>query len=694
MANLPDDRAREELLELRLDHRRALAAVSEQEDQTNSLLAVVRLLTGSANTDVDLTSVLVELRGLLDFDQAVILRRHSDGSLQTEAATTPRLQGLVVRPQAFFERVLDGSTTATFDVAHVPEWAALAALDSSVVSALHVPLRAGDTTGVLVCTHPDRGHFNARRVELATQFSPVASQILQFSRLRSALRTERDLLEFRVDERTQQLRGALEQAQTADRAKSEFLANMSHEIRTPLNGVIAIGELLADSELDASQRELVSMIRRSSESLLVVINDILDLSKIEAGRLTIETRTVSVERVVDDSIAMVRPQLDEKNLSASVDMAGCPSHIETDEVRLRQILSNLLSNAVKFTTSGGVTVEVRWEAEPEPMLQVAVTDTGIGIPADDHQRLFEPFSQVDASTTRRFGGTGLGLVICRQLCEMLGGWISVDSELGSGSTFRFAIEAPAAVSPVGLTVRGSDADNEALPSRVLLAEDSETNRLVAIALLDRLGIEPAVAVDGGEAVAMATSTPYDVVLMDIQMPVMDGVEAAAAIRDATDPSSRPYIVAVTANALTGDREKYLAAGLDDYLAKPLRRVDLTAALQRSMRRTEGVFDRQRQAELYGPIADDVIRVALPVFAAAADRLLSELDAALTNDDSASALRALGELRSGAVGLAAVTVIDHVDRVIAAVRAGTTVDLPALSADVDRLVAHSAAANDD
>jgi len=589
-----DDDAREQLRELRLDHRRALRAADEQKDQTNSLLAVVRLLAGSANTDVDLPSVLIELRGLLDFDEAVILRRRSSGSLTAEAATTPKLQDLVVWPGLFFEQVLAGTTTASFDVAHIPEWAAVEGLDLPVVSALLVPLEAGDATGVLVCTHPSRGHFNARRVELAAQFSPVASQILQFSQLRSALRAERDLLESRVEERTEQLRGALEQAQAADRAKSNFLANMSHEIRTPLNAVIAGGELLSDSELDPSQSELVRLIRSSGESLLVVINDILDLSKIEAGRLTIENRVVELRRVVDDSIAMVRPELNEKNLSCSVDLTGCPDFIEIDEVRLRQVLGNLLSNAAKFTMAGGVRVEAAWSAEPTPMLEFAIIDSGIGIPADEHDRLFEPFSQVDASTTRRFGGTGLGLVICRQLCEMLGGWISAESEPGVGSTFRFAVAAPRATVPA--TVRaaetGSDPSTDDMPGRVLLAEDSETNRMVAIALLERLGIEPDVAVDGGEAVAMATTNQYDVILMDIQMPVMDGVEAAAAIRAALADAPTPYMIAITANALTGEREKYLAEGLDDYLAKPLRRADLAAALRRSQDASIKVFDER------------------------------------------------------------------------------------------------------
>ena len=584
MASVADDRIAEELRELRLDHRRALRAISEHQDQTNSLLEVVRLLTGSANTDVDLTSVLIELRGLFDFDEAVILRRRSDGSLRSEAATTPALQHVQVWPGVFFDRVLDGVTAACFDIAQIPEWDAVEHLDVAMVSALHVPLQGSDATGVLVCTHPERGHFDARRVDLATRFSPVASQILQFSRLRSVLRTERDLLEVRVDERTEQLRSALEHARSADRAKSEFLANMSHEIRTPLNAVIAIGELLADTELDRSQAELIGLIRSSGESLLVVINDILDLSKIEAGRLTIETRPVSIEAVVKDSLAMVRPLLDEKNLTCAIDIAQCPSHVETDEVRLRQVLSNLLSNAAKFTMVGGVCVEARWSAESEPMLEIAVVDTGIGIPVEEHKRLFEPFVQVDASTTRRFGGTGLGLVICRQLCDMLGGWISVDSEPGVGSTFRFAIRAPVSVTSdeVSRADTAVDLDTEPLPHRVLLVEDSETNRMVAIALLARLGIEPDVAVDGAEAVAMAKTNIYDAILMDIQMPVMDGVEATALIRaHFADASDRPYVIALTADALSGDREQYLDAGLDDYVAKPLRRADLTAALRRS-----------------------------------------------------------------------------------------------------------------
>lgn len=678
----------EQLSELRLDHRRALQAIAEQEQQTGSLLEVVRVLTGSA--DADLSSVLIELRGLLDFDQAIILGPCPDGSLHVEASTKPSLQQLSFVPGAFFDRVLGGTTSAVFDVAHIPEWRRLGDLSEDVVSALHVPLRASGTAGMLVCVHPDRGHFGAARVELATKFAPIASQILQFARLRNELRRERDHLETRVEERTEQLQTALEQAQTADRAKSQFLANMSHEIRTPLNAVIAIGELLADTGLDASQRELVDVIRNSGENLLVVINDILDLSKIEAGRLAIEERPISVRRVVEDAVALERPRLGDKGLSCEIRMGVVPEHVVTDEVRLRQVLGNLLSNAVKFTTEGGVEIEVTWHPEPTPRLEMAVSDTGIGIPEAEHARLFKPFTQVDASTTRRFGGTGLGLVICRQLCEMLGGWIRLESEPGVGSTFRFSLAAPVADTPTagGRTPAASDAGR--LPTRVLLAEDNEVNRMVAVALLGRLGIEPDIAVDGGEAVEMAVDGDYEVVLMDIQMPVMDGVEATTAIRAALpDPAIRPHVIAVTANALRGDRERYLDAGLDDYLAKPLRRAGLEAALRRARRAPapSPTLDRGRQVELYGEIADEVVRAALPMFIRAADRLIPTLEAC-RRDDAAAASAIIVELRGGAQGLGALAAVDALDQLELALATDDRPSLDPLRAAVESLRSHS------
>ncbi len=574
------------LAELELEHRRAIKSLRQQEHETESLLQVLRVLTESAETDTDISAVLCQLRGLLDFDQAFLLYRSDDGPLRVEAATHPSLRDLEFTPGEFFSRVLDGETKATFNVAMIPEWSGIDLDQTPTLSALHVPLQAGSAAGMLVCTHPERGHFGARLVELGSRFSPIASQILHFARLRADLRSERDSLEGRVQQRTEQLRGALDRARAADRAKSAFLANMSHEIRTPLNGIIAVAELLESEGSDPAQQELIDLIRRSGDDLLVVINDILDLSKVEAGKIQLEKRVVDVVRVAEDLLKLHQSSADEQGLECVLDVApDFPERVVTDETRVRQILGNLLSNAIKFTTDGSVTVSLR-PAGPELLrgeagIEIAVTDTGIGIPQDAVDRLFQPFQQVDDSTTRRYGGTGLGLAISRHLSEMLGGTIDVESEVGVGSTFRFTIATSESVAADVASEPKVVGDTVPLPTRVLLVEDNEVNVMVATAMLEQLGISCDKAANGQEAVEQARRSHYDVILMDIQMPVMDGLEATRQIRAQTNGAElRPAIVALTAHALTGDREDCLAVGMDDFITKPLSKAELAQALRR------------------------------------------------------------------------------------------------------------------
>jgi len=390
-------------------------------------------------------------------------------------------------------------------------------------------------------------------------------------------RALRDLDEARAD------------AHAASDAKGRFLANMSHEIRTPISGVIGTTELLLDTQLSAEQRELAGAALRSAHALLDIVNDVLDLSKIEAGKLAIETIDFAVDPVLD----LVRDVFAVRAAEAGIELRirrrpDVPAWLRGDPVQLRHVLLNLVGNAVKFTPRGEVDVEVSSVPCPDGRCDVrfAVRDTGIGIPHDRIASLFDEFTQADGSTTRRFGGTGLGLTIARHLVALMGGSIEVTSRPGEGSTFSFRLplEAGRPQTAQADARLGADAANLALPEavsgRVLVVDDQPVNRTVVVRLLEKLGCTVDSAADGSEALAAVSKQEYDLVLMDCQMPVMDGFEATGQIRRLGGAGQRVPIVALTANALAGDRERCLAAGMNDYLTKPIRRAQLETLVRR------------------------------------------------------------------------------------------------------------------
>ena len=404
--------------------------------------------------------------------------------------------------------------------------------------------------------------------------------ILSLENAESRLRELTSNLESQVQARTRELESALVRAEAGTRAKDEFLAMMSHEIRTPLNGILGTTELLALSALDVDQRSYVGLVQRSGDLLLKLLNDLLDFSKIEAGKLELNPTDFDLRREVEGVVGLHTPPARERSIAVTVDWgAGLPARVRADSLRLSQVIGNLLGNAIKFTSEGQVTLSVRsHQVGARRRLDFTVTDTGIGIEPDHLHRLFRPFSQADGTTTRRFGGTGLGLAICARLVENMGGGITVESQPGIGSTFRFWVlvdessEQSAQHAPDDPTT-GSEGQG----LRVLLAEDNPMNQTIGLALLRRLGCEVTLARDGEEALTMVSEQDFELVFMDVQMPRRDGLSATRAIR-ALD-RVQPRIVALTANAFDEDRNACLQAGMDDFIGKPLKLENLRRQLR-------------------------------------------------------------------------------------------------------------------
>jgi signal transduction histidine kinase/CheY-like chemotaxis protein len=370
-------------------------------------------------------------------------------------------------------------------------------------------------------------------------------------------------------------------AEAANAAKSTFLATMSHEIRTPLNGVLGMAQAMAGDELSDRQRDRLSVIHRSGEALLAILNDVLDLSKIEAGKLELEHMEFELAEVARGAYSAFTALANKKGLSFALDIERARGRYMGDPTRLRQILYNLISNALKFTEQGEIRVTAVREGD---ILQISVADTGVGIAPESLSKLFAKFDQLDSSTTRRFGGTGLGLAICRELASLMSGEITVQSDLGLGSTFtlrvplvRIGDERPVA------TVAEARAERPDIAMRVLAAEDNAVNQLVLKTLLHQMGVDPTVVDNGKLAVEAWEAGEWDVILMDVQMPVMDGVTATAAIRNREADLDRPRtpIIALTANAMSHQVEQYIAAGMDGHVAKPIQAAELFEALTRA-----------------------------------------------------------------------------------------------------------------
>jgi signal transduction histidine kinase/CheY-like chemotaxis protein len=498
------------------------------------------------------------------------------GSLQTQEANA----ALVELELRAFELVRAGEQQAAFDLLAGEEYERykeiysagqsryLEAMHRRVWSKLaHEGARARRDDLLLLVSLP----------LLALQWAMVARSLRVHIRLRR-----------KVEERLTEHAEALEQSNLevrhADRAKSDFLARMSHEIRTPMNGVLGAAELLADSEVDAEQLELVGVVRSSGLHLLSIIDDILDISKIEAGRLEIVLQPCDPGGLLYDVARMLGPRAGEKGITLGVEVAGAvPGNVLLDGLRVRQILMNLAGNALKFTERGGVRLELEVLDTSTPercLLCFRVRDTGVGIPPEQLERIFEGFVQADASIARRFGGTGLGLTISRELATLMGGTISVQSELGRGTEFRVTLPADTAPGAAPASSVSQPAGAGRLTGRILVVEDNAVNQLVIRRRLERLGLQVEVAPNGRECLRALDAGHFDFVFMDCHMPEMDGFQATRAIRAREAGGARLPIVALTASAFPGDVEACRLADMDDFVSKPFTDARLREVLGR------------------------------------------------------------------------------------------------------------------
>lgn len=557
----------EQLREALGSARRVLAAESQRLREHALVLNGIRALSVDDEPDVLLARTFELLSSALPFDEAYVLEP-SDALFTCVASTCRDARGATWPMGAFFRRVAAGGAAVVPDNSRVPEWMSGRSVTPGSGSAIYAPIAATQGRGLLILCARGHGVYSSSDLALVLKLGLLVSQTLAAGQRR------------RLAEAIQRSEIERNAAVEANETKSKFLANMSHEIRTPLNGVVTVADLLSRTDLQPRQREMVSLILESGRSLERLLSDILDISKIEAGKLTLEVQPFNLTDSLTSIFDLFAAEADAKGLRFEArHIERARAWFEGDSGRVRQVVTNLLSNAVKFTETGGISVRVEVETRGDRSgVKILVLDTGRGLSPEAAGRLFGRFEQADSSITRQFGGTGLGLAISRSLARQMGGDLTCRSSLGEGSEFEFRFEA-ATVEVVSETAEDG-VIAEPWVGRILVAEDNANNRKIVGMILELIGAEVTYAEDGQQACDAFACERFDLILMDLQMPVLDGLSATRKIRDlerCRGDASIPIIV-LSANAMTHQVAESLQAGADAHMPKPIDAAALLAKI--------------------------------------------------------------------------------------------------------------------
>jgi signal transduction histidine kinase/ActR/RegA family two-component response regulator len=564
---------REQVFELQRRNDAAQASLHDYSAIVGSMLAIL-----AAPTVEDVENVMH--RGLLTASgaRAVAVLEARDDALICVRASQAQLIGAKVSAGALLSRVLEGHAIAMPDIRRPPDFAEAVALPGweEFRAAVAVPYLGPVNKGVLILLKSDIASFRAFDADRFQRHSVIASQGMA-----AIYRHELALARAAAV-------AAREEARASETVKTKFFTNLSHEIRTPLNGMLGMAQALTTDALSAEQQEKISVILESGHMLRSLLNDVLDLSKIEAGKLEISAIPGNLHNTLSRASQLFRAQAEEKNLQLCLHLqADLPELLAFDPVRVGQCISNLLSNAIKFTERGriDVTTSSMRQISGAYMVIIEVSDTGVGVSSEAQTRLFSAFNQADETISQRFGGTGLGLAISRHLARLMGGNLTVQSEEGQGSTFRLTFNASQVTKPVkpaepdqAATNRSSAEGRFLRGTRVLVTDDNAINRRVIRLLLDPLGCQITEAANGKDALDQLANKPFDIVLLDIRMPIMDGEEAIKRIRSSEHSWSDLPVIALTADSMHGDRERCIALGMSDYVPKPVDKGELIAKM--------------------------------------------------------------------------------------------------------------------